>query len=456
MCDCDRGFAGELCDICAPGHAGDDCNSCAPKFRESTEIEGLCEPDPCMGEDCSAHGTCYEDVTETGIVVARCACESAFQGDICELCKPGYEGDDCETCSEGYALYEGECVPDVCVGVACRHGACSDVDGDGTGECVCDDGWDGDACEECAAGHVLEDGECIPDVCAGVDCDHGTCRRARDGDYGICVCDDGWDGDACDECAPGYTMRTVGSVTSCVNELPVRDGRLGRVFDAAAPWTMVSDAMGRLAGWYDRYGSGGRYENPSDSQKPRQILLPPAVEFDGVNDDMWTHGAYSIRDVESYSVFLVVTWNPSGGPQTILDSIYPVVGSQPEAYALEVLDANTVRFRHHDLSSPSPDVVTSDDFDATEGRQLIVVERRPLLMGTALLVSNGTDTTVVEATNGPFEKAPLGVLGRCTVGGPIPDCHLDGNVHEYIIYDGLLTAEERDAVIEYLRVKWSL
>jgi hypothetical protein len=47
-------------------------------------------------------------------------------------------------------------------------------------------------------------------------------------------------------------------------------------------------------------------------------------------------------------------------------------------------------------------------------------------------------------------------MGRCTVNGPIPDCQFDGRVHEVITYNGQLTGAERNATVEYLKVKWGL
>jgi len=451
-CECEPHFAGELCDICAPGYEGAACDACGAGYAPSAEIEGLCEPDPCDGVDCSGHGTCSTDVTPTGVVVARCACEPAYLGDVCELCARGYEGADCTTCSAGYSRVGTECVAIACVGVSCsEHGTCGDADGDGAGECVCEPGWGGRACEACAAGYVLDARECVPDACIGVDCGHGACVPRPTGP--VCSCDDGWTGASCDACAAGYTMRTVGDSVECLNELPIRDRRLGCDYDASAAWTITTLSPDLIDTWHNRYSTTGTFGRLGVASAPRRLLIPAAIEFDGVDDALYSISSPTIRAVDTYSVFLVVSWGPTDGWQTILDSYYPIAGGK--AYSLEALDGHTLRFRHHDGTSRTSDTVTSSHFDASAGPQLVVIERRPFLAGTAITLSNGTDRVTEVATNGAFPEAPLGVIGRCLAdAGPVPDCHLHGRLHEYVIYNGALTAAERDAVAAYLRVKW--
>jgi hypothetical protein len=97
------------------------------------------------------------------------------------------------------------------------HGIC-----DFAGNCLCDDGYIGDACEACdeANGYVdAGDGTCVPSVtpCAtDADCNNnGVCNIDR-----LCTCFVGYTGDTCDTCdtANGYVDPGDGScVLGCVD-----------------------------------------------------------------------------------------------------------------------------------------------------------------------------------------------------------------------------------------------
>lgn len=94
---------------------------------------------------------------------------------------------------------------------------CGDADGSATaetsgqcsinsqflnGECVCFEGWGGDTCSTCAPGFVSEIGLCVPgcapDTCAG----HGVCSMV-DG-KASCVCEADWGEPFCQDCKPGF------------------------------------------------------------------------------------------------------------------------------------------------------------------------------------------------------------------------------------------------------------
>jgi Laminin EGF domain len=456
FCTCEAGFVGALCDTCQPGYTGSACNVCAPGFMARADLAGRCEPDPCADVKCSNHGSCSPEVTPTGIATARCACNPGFQGDTCELCARGYEGADCQTCSSGFSRKDGACVLVACLEVPCgAHGMCADANKDGVGECACATGWTGRACDSCADRYVLENGQCVLDFCRGINCGHGTCEANAAG--AMCKCNTGWTGAACDACDTGYTMRPTGANARCVNELPIIDRRLGNVWDAAAPWT-ISFLKGDLVNvWSNRYGDNGSLMVNGELSAPRKLLIPPAIEFDGVNDALSGAGSFTIKAVESYSVFVVASWNPTKGRQTILDSYtFDAGNATPEAYSLEALTANTVRFRHFDGKSAMADTVTSTQFNANAGPQIIAFERRPFLNGKVLTLSNGKQMATQASVNGPFSSTPVGWVGRCLTEGPGADCYLKGRVSEYIIYNGELTVAERDSIVAYLRVKWSI
>ncbi|MFH2009232.1 MAG: clostripain-related cysteine peptidase [bacterium] len=92
------------------------------------------------------------------------------------------------------------CDPDPCSG----HGTC-DASGD-DGVCACDPGYAGDACEGCDDGYQDHDGDgdCAPG-CETVDLDcplHMSCDDSS-GEAG-CVCDPGYAGQTCEACDDGY------------------------------------------------------------------------------------------------------------------------------------------------------------------------------------------------------------------------------------------------------------
>lgn len=116
-----------------------------------------------------------------------CTCDTEWQGDRCDECAAGYYGSNCEN-SCGYCGEHADC-----------------IDGrDGTGLCLCHEGWaaetEGGLCDSMCADEFWGP-EC--DKTCGVCGVHGECLDGMNGD-GSCDCDVGWAGDECDECAPGY------------------------------------------------------------------------------------------------------------------------------------------------------------------------------------------------------------------------------------------------------------
>ncbi len=187
---CDDSSGTAVC-ACEGHHAGDACGVCADGFQDN-DADGTCAPD-CASSDlhCGSYGYC-----------------DASSGEAQCVCNPGYNGDQCTTCADGFQDNDadGVCTP-TCTesGLACGdHGMC-DASG-GQPMCACDQGYTGDACDQCADGFQDNDadGTCAP-TCdtAGLDCgDHGTCDDTSGA--AVCVCDPRFDGAACDQCAAGY------------------------------------------------------------------------------------------------------------------------------------------------------------------------------------------------------------------------------------------------------------
>ena len=92
--------------------------------------------------------------------------------DTCDCAGTGYTGATCTV---------PECVP------ACENGTCV-----GPADCLCDPGYDGDACELCAAGYQDNDsdGTCAL-ACTAATCGtHGTCDDSSG--TAACTCAAGW------------------------------------------------------------------------------------------------------------------------------------------------------------------------------------------------------------------------------------------------------------------------
>jgi|GEM_PF-4408001 len=136
-------------------------------------------------------------VCEDGETIS-CSCEAAYAGDNCELCNSGYTRTGDDSCGP------------LCDTLDCgTHGVCMLVDGE-TPDCKCEEGYSGDSCETCAPGYKDNDGD---GVCVA-DCDASSCQgpnescQLSDMDMIECVCDGGYAragvSEDCTTCEAGY------------------------------------------------------------------------------------------------------------------------------------------------------------------------------------------------------------------------------------------------------------
>lgn len=141
--------------------------------------------DPCYGDPCGSHGSCYPHDSYSG------------HGDryYCK-CHEGYYGDYCTD-------YRRAPVRDPCYGSPCgSHGTCYAYDTyRGHGDkfyCKCYEGYYGTYCDD------------YRDPCYDVDCgSHGYCKVY--GDKYKCVCHTGWSGAYCDSRRHHGSYRSRGS-----------------------------------------------------------------------------------------------------------------------------------------------------------------------------------------------------------------------------------------------------
>uniref|UniRef100_H3DCP0 Laminin subunit alpha 3 n=1 Tax=Tetraodon nigroviridis TaxID=99883 RepID=H3DCP0_TETNG len=129
-----------------------------------------------------------------GNTVEQCSCPPQYTGDSCERCSPGYYRDDS-------APFPSRCVPCECNGHAEE---CEDK----TGRCLnCRYNTAGDRCERCKEGYY---GYATRGTCRVCPCPFSVptnsfavgCREVF-GDF-QCVCREGYTGNKCQSCAPGY------------------------------------------------------------------------------------------------------------------------------------------------------------------------------------------------------------------------------------------------------------
>jgi hypothetical protein len=174
------------------------------------------------------------------------SCEPDPRGEPSCVCDQGYAGEHCGECALGFHLgVERSCLPDQScfeqdVDPCGRHGACIDDTGGIT--CECDQGYEGARCDLCVAGYGhSEFGECLQLVLSRGDaqplpaaCSDETCR-------GHGQCTEIQEGLVC-ECFPGYRGARCDTCVDgyvlrgdrCVAELPCEASDCGLCEEFAA------------------------------------------------------------------------------------------------------------------------------------------------------------------------------------------------------------------------------
>ncbi|KAM7367556.1 hypothetical protein PAMP_013845 [Pampus punctatissimus] len=188
-CKCQEGYAGHICERCAPGYYGNpmvignsckrcDCNGNSDPnliFNECHNVTGHCQH--CWGNSAGANcERCAPGFYGDAISAKNCReCECNECGTsscddrtgVCH-CKPGVTGRLCDQCEEGYSGFSScqgcrrcECGP------ASTRSTCHPL----THSCPCRPGAGGRYCERCLAGYW----DYSPSGCQKCECESGHC-----------------------------------------------------------------------------------------------------------------------------------------------------------------------------------------------------------------------------------------------------------------------------------------
>nr|XP_020633682.1 laminin subunit beta-1 [Pogona vitticeps] len=171
-CQCRPNVVGRRCDKCAPGTFGFGPSGCKPcECHVQASVNAFCHP-------------------ETG----QCHCFHGIYGRQCDRCLPGYWGfPNCQPCQcNGHA---DECDPY-------------------SGQCLnCRDHTSGHNCERCLGGYYGDPVLGSGDHCRPCPCPDGPesgrqfasgCYQDRTTLQVVCVCESGYKGSRCDECASSF------------------------------------------------------------------------------------------------------------------------------------------------------------------------------------------------------------------------------------------------------------
>uniref|UniRef100_A0A3P8UTH8 Stabilin 2 n=1 Tax=Cynoglossus semilaevis TaxID=244447 RepID=A0A3P8UTH8_CYNSE len=139
-----------------------------------------------MAQDCSLK-----------VSLSGCSFECYREAEVKNCC-PGFWGPDCIDCPESAET--------PCSG----RGICSDGLG-GNGNCTCQSGFAGTACEDCSPGRY---GPTCSSECT---CLHGLCNSGLNGD-GQCTCFSGYRGPRCDQEIPECTALRCPQGSRCMEE----------------------------------------------------------------------------------------------------------------------------------------------------------------------------------------------------------------------------------------------
>uniref|UniRef100_A0A3Q1IK94 Laminin, alpha 4 n=1 Tax=Anabas testudineus TaxID=64144 RepID=A0A3Q1IK94_ANATE len=206
-CKCQQGYAGHLCERCAPGYygnpmaIGDSCKRC--------DCNGNSDPNLIFNECHNVTGYCQH-------------CWGNTAGANCERCAPGFYGDaiSAKNCKE-------------CECNKCGTSSCDER----TGVCHCKPGVTGRLCDQCEAGYS---GFSSCQGCRRCECEPASTRSTCHPLTHSCPCRPGAGGRYCERCLPGYWDYSPSGCQKCNCESGHCDMHTGECLAEAATDNLCS------------------------------------------------------------------------------------------------------------------------------------------------------------------------------------------------------------------------
>ncbi|XP_055907050.1 laminin subunit alpha-2 isoform X2 [Eupeodes corollae] len=181
--------------VCLHNTCGSDCGSCCPLFQDKPFRNGTARREN-VCEICQCNG--HATICEYDEFLGR---------GVCQDCRNNTAGNECEFCRAGHFRPK-----DSSLDTPCEECQCHDLGSVGChavgGGCICKDGFQGDLCAECAPGYHGEN-------CTRCSCDsRGSLPGAECEDR--CICKTNVEGDACTECKLGYFGLSADNPHGCM------------------------------------------------------------------------------------------------------------------------------------------------------------------------------------------------------------------------------------------------
>ncbi|XP_059212567.1 laminin subunit alpha-4 [Centropristis striata] len=200
-CKCQEGYAGHMCERCAPGYYGNPMvigNSC-----KKCDCNGNSDPNLIINECHNVTGHCQH-------------CWGDTAGANCERCAPGFHGDaiSAKNCRE-------------CECNECGTSSCDDR----TGVCHCKPGVTGRLCDKCEEGYS---GFSSCQGCRRCECGPASLRSTCHPLTHSCPCRPGAGGRYCERCLPGYWDYSAAGCNKCDCESGHCDMQTGECLPEAA------------------------------------------------------------------------------------------------------------------------------------------------------------------------------------------------------------------------------
>ncbi|XP_054153012.1 laminin subunit alpha-2-like [Oppia nitens] len=208
-CQCEHNTSGTNCEICKPLFN-------QKKWRSASSSWGfVCNECQCFGHS----EECYYDQTIASKKLSLSKSGVYEGGGVCSKCRHHTVGINCEQCEDGYYRPEGvpldspnPCSKCQCSGPGISHLCIKDVfhliEGRKPGDCLCREGFEGNRCERCAPGYKNYP-QCTQCTCvyAGI-INTEVCD-------GQCLCKNNVVGTRCNKCKSGYYNLDHDNIDGC-------------------------------------------------------------------------------------------------------------------------------------------------------------------------------------------------------------------------------------------------